>query len=780
MKKLTLASLVTAAFLALPIKPQAVPIHPKADNQGWVKTDEWRRGLVVNKRTFDEQKAYAKEPITHQGEEVRPLIWFTYPKDKKPITVSQTIQVDEYATILDIADKIPNESIKELAEKAEKNASINLLLEGSLFISKKALEVEGQVLESLLGSKYPIINKVSQAKKIIQIPSYTKELERNITLALDQETSLDAIRKGILNPVAESFDNAARKLNRAHQIKSEGIDSYEEARDFYANWRGGIIESAYAKALFQETRDNESIAKIIAGHLTEGTSLNLVMSSFKENGTDDQHRERIEKQLEPLRQQFAELEAPFKTNPGIYLYATKGIQSKTVVQKKTIPKRVEQSLDNTRIAYSFRTKANTSELHLFDYNGEWDIELIGNREGSIKNIQWDPKGRKIYFIDEHGTIRRKPRSLCSINPDGSNFQTLFTEHIFDDQIFNVAISPSGRQIAVTSYKTDAGDLYLFDANGSDERRLTREMFHDIRSPSWSPDGNKIIFTGEKEDRYGFPTNLDIFIINSDGSNLENLTATKNSSESKGLFLTKDSIAFKRNDYSGIFDLREVSIDGKRIKKIGKGVKGNFEYEVYLPFQKILTYSLSDLSYEVLIGREKEILIDKKLSSVSFSPDGSKIVGQISRDDIAIIDIATGGNIIKEDQMKILTKLPGDLVYLHDIAWSPYLPELKTSSPKENLEAVYDYLQSYLSIENHKKLESTKTEITKEQNGYRINIIADGKGKYLVNATPIKYGTTGIDTIIINDSGIIRHKDNKGKPGEYTDSTGNNTWPMRDF
>ena len=73
-------------------------------------------------------------------------------------------------------------------------------------------------------------------------------------------------------------------------------------------------------------------------------------------------------------------------------------------------------------------------------------------------------------------------------------------------------SPDGRMIAFNSLSHDGPrgyDVYVMNADGSDQRRLTRNVsFH-----AWSPDGRKLAFDG----------NGDIFVMNADGSGQRRLT-----------------------------------------------------------------------------------------------------------------------------------------------------------------------------------------------------------------------------------------------------------------
>ncbi len=76
---------------------------------------------------------------------------------------------------------------------------------------------------------------------------------------------------------------------------------------------------------------------------------------------------------------------------------------------------------------------------------------------------------------------------------------------------------SSNQIAFHSDRDGDWDIYVMNADGSNQRAVTNNTVED-RDPVWSPDGRSIAFTS----RVG-PNNIDIFLVNADGSRLRNLT-----------------------------------------------------------------------------------------------------------------------------------------------------------------------------------------------------------------------------------------------------------------
>jgi len=80
-----------------------------------------------------------------------------------------------------------------------------------------------------------------------------------------------------------------------------------------------------------------------------------------------------------------------------------------------------------------------------------------------------------------------------------------------------AWSPDGTRIAFESYRAGDLDIYIMEADGSNPVNLTEDEPAGDCDPAWSPDGERIAFTswrdGDKE----------IYVMDADGSHLRNLT-----------------------------------------------------------------------------------------------------------------------------------------------------------------------------------------------------------------------------------------------------------------
>lgn len=113
-----------------------------------------------------------------------------------------------------------------------------------------------------------------------------------------------------------------------------------------------------------------------------------------------------------------------------------------------------------------------------------------------------------FFSDRDGNDE-----IYVMNADGSDQRNL-THHPASDT--DPAWSPDGSQLAFSSDRDGDLEIYIMDADGTNLRQLTSNPAIEA-DPIWSPDGNQIAFLSLRDG------NVEIYVINADGSDLRRLT-----------------------------------------------------------------------------------------------------------------------------------------------------------------------------------------------------------------------------------------------------------------
>jgi TolB protein len=156
------------------------------------------------------------------------------------------------------------------------------------------------------------------------------------------------------------------------------------------------------------------------------------------------------------------------------------------------------------------------------------INANGSGESHVTDIEarapdWSPDGTKLVFEAVDGGI-------YSVGVDGSDLTKI------SDEGSGPRWAPDGSQIVFFSDTNANLDIYVMDADGSNPERLTSDPADDV-SPLWSPDGNEIAFVSERNG------NTDLYVIGADGSGERRLTEDRAPEEAFSWAPNGDRIAY---------------------------------------------------------------------------------------------------------------------------------------------------------------------------------------------------------------------------------------------
>ena len=271
---------------------------------------------------------------------------------------------------------------------------------------------------------------------------------------------------------------------------------------------------------------------------------------------------------------------------------------------------------------------------------------------------------------------------------GNFFATVLTRvplpfPIDEMELKSVAGSSSGK-IAFASNRGGNWDIYVMNTDGSNVQRLTNHPDYDSE-PSWSPDGTKIAFTSDRDG------SNDIYVMNADGSNLVNLSQTTGDiNESEPAWSPDGSkIAFRGNREVNPDDIFVMNSDGSNPINLTQK-PGRDTYPAWSPDGTKIAFEGSRLDgdseiYVMNADGSNQVNLTQSTGLDTYpawSPDGTKILFASYRDGYSEIYVmnADGSNPIN------LTQSSGSTEAYP--AWSPDGAKILFTSDRDGNQEIY--------------------------------------------------------------------------------------------
>ena len=167
------------------------------------------------------------------------------------------------------------------------------------------------------------------------------------------------------------------------------------------------------------------------------------------------------------------------------------------------------------------------------------------------------------------------------------------------------VSPDGKSIVFTSTRSGDLELYIMDIDGNNVRQITNQLGYD-GGAFFSPDSKKLVFrssrpkTEEEIMRYkGYlsqnlvaPTNMEIYTVNVDGSDLKKVTNLGKANWAPFYHPSGEKIIFSSNHHSNRgydFQLYMINEDGTGLEQITHNSMFN-AFPMFSPDGKKLIFS----------------------------------------------------------------------------------------------------------------------------------------------------------------------------------------------
>lgn len=268
--------------------------------------------------------------------------------------------------------------------------------------------------------------------------------------------------------------------------------------------------------------------------------------------------------------------------------------------------------------------AHCDQIYLLELNKSkyktTDLKLISTGQGRTTCSFFMPDGKHILYASTH-----KANKACPLKPeprkDGKYLWPIYPE--FDifvadlkgkivKQLTNTpgydaeaVLSPDGKYIVFTSTRSGDLELWRMDANGKNLIQLTNGLGYD-GGAFFSHDSKKLVFrssrpkTPEEIKEYKdllaqnlvAPTNMEIYTMNIDGSDLRQVTHLGKANWSPYFHPSDKKILFSSNHHSTRgydFQIYSIDLDGNNLRQITYESEFN-AFPMFSPDGKTLAFS----------------------------------------------------------------------------------------------------------------------------------------------------------------------------------------------
>jgi hypothetical protein len=178
------------------------------------------------------------------------------------------------------------------------------------------------------------------------------------------------------------------------------------------------------------------------------------------------------------------------------------------------------SPDGTKVVF-VSDRMGVPQLFIMTERGSTPQRI--NFDGCLTQVPvWSPDGRSLYWERQceggkytimKGDLKYNEDNEYGVYATLENFKEL-TDQSADNRFPRV--SPDGSKVVFTSYRDGNAEIYVMNADGSKQTRLTNDAGED-EAASWNAAGTQLAFAGNRDGDY------EIYVMNADGSNVTRLT-----------------------------------------------------------------------------------------------------------------------------------------------------------------------------------------------------------------------------------------------------------------
>jgi Tol biopolymer transport system component len=311
-----------------------------------------------------------------------------------------------------------------------------------------------------------------------------------------------------------------------------------------------------------------------------------------------------------------------------------------------------------KILFERKDNLGGDGISVINSDGTGETKLTSSWHTFDYSPRWSADGSTIVFARGPARDYRDQGNIFTMNSDGSNVTQITTS----SDARNPSFSPDGNQIV---FVRSAGNIWKINSDGTNEVLLAGYSSW-VEKPTFSPDGTKIAFDNfQCYDNIGACGN--IYVMNADGSNITQIT---NNSQIPGWIFEEWGA--------------EWSPDGSKLLFNSMLHTADFSSSQY----SIVVVNADGSNRETIIGPTPQISMN-----ATWSPDATKIIFDggfpswpppewTSRGNLFVMDAdGTNTTVIT---VPFSDRFDTDFVFRLMPHWQPVPPTPSTSTPTGNL------------------------------------------------------------------------------------------------
>lgn len=229
-------------------------------------------------------------------------------------------------------------------------------------------------------------------------------------------------------------------------------------------------------------------------------------------------------------------EAGTEKRKEVYLMDYDGYAPQPLTQNRSLNLSPAWSPDARALAYVSYVNGQSDIFRTFLFRG--GSEFLVGKAGMTFTPSWSPDGSQIAFA----STRDGNSEIYVVTKDGSGLKRL-TRHDASD--IAPTWSPSGREIAFTSDRNGSPQIYVMDSDGLNVRQISFQGTYNDAA-AWSPSRRfSEIAWASRIDR-GSTFEIDVVVFNLETSQVRQLTVNKGVNESPSWSPDGEHIVFSSN------------------------------------------------------------------------------------------------------------------------------------------------------------------------------------------------------------------------------------------